>query len=72
MSTLLSSVPWVVFGVADAKTVFAPYAVPIIYLLLASFTLTEAMAIHGVDKRFAYAIMSPKFVGNSTGRILWP
>jgi sodium-dependent dicarboxylate transporter 2/3/5 len=60
----------VVFGVADAKTVFAAYSDPIIYLFLGSFMLAEAMAIHGLDKRFAYGIMSMKFVGNSTGRIL--
>jgi sodium-dependent dicarboxylate transporter 2/3/5 len=70
MSAVLSSVLCVVFGVADAKTVFAPYADPIIYLFLGSFILAEAMAIHGLDKRFAYAIMSLKFVGNSTARIL--
>jgi len=28
------------------------------------------MALHGLDKRFAYAIMSLKFVGDSTWRIL--
>jgi sodium-dependent dicarboxylate transporter 2/3/5 len=70
MSALLSSVLCVVFDVADAVTVFAPYADPIIYLFLGSFMLAEAMAIHGLDKRFAYGIMSLKFVGNSTGRIL--
>ncbi len=70
MSALLSSVLCVVFGVADARTVFAPYADPIIYLFLGSFMLAEAMAIHGLDKRFAYRIMSLKLVGNSTGRIL--
>ena len=70
MSALFSSVLCVVFGVADAKTVFAAYADPIIYLFLGSFMLAEAMAIHGLDKRFAYGIMSMKFVGNSTGRIL--
>jgi sodium-dependent dicarboxylate transporter 2/3/5 len=57
-------------GVADAKTVFAPYADPIIYLFLGSFMLAEAMAVHGLDKRFAYGIMSLKLVGNSSGRIL--
>jgi sodium-dependent dicarboxylate transporter 2/3/5 len=40
-------------------------------LFLGSFILAEAMAIHGLDKRFAYAIMSMKSVGNSTGRILF-
>ena len=70
MTALLSSVLCVVFGVSDARAVFAPYADPIIYLFLGSFMLAEAMAVHGLDKRFAYGIMSLKFVGNSTGRIL--
>jgi solute carrier family 13 (sodium-dependent dicarboxylate transporter), member 2/3/5 len=70
MSALMGAVLCVVFGIADAKKVFAPFADPIIYLFLGSFMLAEAMAIHGLDKRFAYAIMSMKAVGNSTGRIL--
>jgi solute carrier family 13 (sodium-dependent dicarboxylate transporter), member 2/3/5 len=71
MSALLGSVLCVIFGVADAKTVFAPYADPIIYLFLGSFMLAQAMSIHGLDKRLAYSIMSIKSVGNSTGRILF-
>jgi sodium-dependent dicarboxylate transporter 2/3/5 len=70
MTALASSVLCVVFGVEAAKKVFAPYADPIIYLFLGGFMLAEAMAIHGLDKRFAYAIMSSKLVGNSSGRIL--
>ena len=70
MTALMSSVLCVIFGVSDARSVFAPYADPIIYLFLGSFMLAEAMAIHGLDKRFAYGIMSLKSVGNSTGRIL--
>jgi sodium-dependent dicarboxylate transporter 2/3/5 len=71
MSALFSSVLCVIFGVADAKIVFAPYADPIIYLFLGSFMLAKAMEIHGLDKRFAYGILSIKSVGNSTGRILF-
>jgi sodium-dependent dicarboxylate transporter 2/3/5 len=70
MTALFSSVLCVVFGVGEARAVFAPYADPIIYLFLGSFMLAEAMATHGLDKRFAYGIMSLKLVGNSTGRIL--
>jgi sodium-dependent dicarboxylate transporter 2/3/5 len=70
MSALLGAVLCVVFGIADVKKVFAPFADPIIQLFLGSFMLAEAMAIHGLDKRFAYAIMAMKAVGNSTGRIL--
>ncbi len=52
------------------KKVFAPFADPIIQLFLGSFILAEAMAVQRLDRRFAYAIMSLKLVGNSTGRIL--
>jgi sodium-dependent dicarboxylate transporter 2/3/5 len=70
MSALFSAVLCVVFGVADAKTVFAPYADPIIYLFLGSFILAKGMSLHGLDKRLAYGIMALKLVGDSTGRIL--
>jgi solute carrier family 13 (sodium-dependent dicarboxylate transporter), member 2/3/5 len=70
MSAVMGAALCVILGVAGAKQVFAPFADPIIYLFLGSFILAEAMAIHGLDKRFAYWIMSLKAVGNSTGRIL--
>jgi solute carrier family 13 (sodium-dependent dicarboxylate transporter), member 2/3/5 len=71
VSALLGAVLCVVLGVGGAKQVFAPFADPIIMLFLGSFMLAEAMAVHGLDKRFAYAIMAMKAVGNSTGRILF-
>lgn len=70
VSALLGTALCVLFGVASAKVAFAPFADPIIFLFLGSFILAEAMSIHGLDRRFAYAIMSFKFVGNSTARIL--
>lgn len=70
MTAMLGAVLCVTFGIADVKKVFAPFADPIIQLFLGSFMLAEAMAVHKLDKRFAYAIMSMKAVGNSTGRIL--
>lgn len=71
VSALLGTMLCVIFGVADAKTVLAPYADPIIYLFLGSFMLARAMGIHGLDKRFAYAILSIRAVGNRSGRILF-
>ena len=71
MSALVGAVLCVVFDVADARKAFAPFADPTIYLFLGSFILAEAMAVHGLDKRFAYGIMSLKLVGNSSGRILF-
>lgn len=70
ISALIGAVLCVMFGVATAKVAFAPFADPIIYLFLGSFILAKSMTIHGLDKRFAYGIMSLKFVGNSAGRIL--
>ncbi len=71
MSALIGAVLCVLFDVADARKAFAPFADPTIYLFLGSFILAEAMAAHGLDKRFAYGIMSLKWVGNSSARILF-
>jgi sodium-dependent dicarboxylate transporter 2/3/5 len=70
ISALVGSVLCVLFDVANARVAFAPFADPTIYLFLGSFILAEAMAIHGLDKRFAYGIMSLRWVGNSTARLL--
>ncbi|MEW6444292.1 MAG: DASS family sodium-coupled anion symporter [bacterium] len=71
MTALMGAALCVLCGISDVKTVFAPFADPTIALFLGSFILAEAMAIHGLDKRFAFAIMSLKSVGGSTGRILF-
>lgn len=71
MTAVMGAVLAVVFGVAPAKTVFAPFADPMIFLFLGSFILAEAMAHHRLDKRFAYGIMSLRWVGNRSGRILF-
>jgi solute carrier family 13 (sodium-dependent dicarboxylate transporter), member 2/3/5 len=70
-TSILGVILCVVFNVGNAKTVLAPFADPIIFLFLGSFVLAQAMAIHKLDKRFAYSIMSVKWIGNSTGRILF-
>jgi len=70
ITAVFGAVLCVVLNVANAKATFAPFADPTIYLFLGSFILAEAMAVHGLDKRFAYGIMSLKLVGNSTGRLL--
>ena len=71
VTALLGAVLCVLLGVASAKTVFAPFADPIIYLFLGSFVLAQGMAVHGLDKRFAYQLMSIRWVGSSAGRILF-
>ncbi len=71
VTALLGAILCVVCGIAGAKTVFAPFADPIIFVFLGSFILAEAMAAHGFDRRCAFKILSLKWVGNSTGRILF-
>lgn len=71
MTAMIGAVLCVLFGVAPAKAVFAPFADPTIYLFLGSFILAEGMAVHRLDKRFAYGLMSIRWVGTSAGRIMF-
>jgi sodium-dependent dicarboxylate transporter 2/3/5 len=70
ISALLGAVLCVLFGVAPAKQVFAPFADPTIYLFLGSFILAEGMSVHGLHKRFAYRLMSLRWVGSNPARIM--
>ena len=71
MTALLGSVLCVLSGVAGVKAAFAAFADPMIFLFMGSFVLAQAMAVHGMDKRFAYRIMSIRWVGDRSGRILF-
>jgi solute carrier family 13 (sodium-dependent dicarboxylate transporter), member 2/3/5 len=70
VTSLLGAILCVVFQVGDVKKVFAPFADPLIYLFFGSFLLANAMALHGLDRRFAYSILSLRGVGERPGRIL--
>jgi solute carrier family 13 (sodium-dependent dicarboxylate transporter), member 2/3/5 len=70
MSALLGAVLCVLFGVASAKQVFAPFSDPVIFLFLGSFILAEAISVHGLHKRFAFALISHRWIGNSPTRVL--
>ena len=47
VTALLGPVLAVVLRVAPARTAFAPFADPIIFLFIGSFMLAEAMFVHG-------------------------
>ncbi|MFB3905757.1 MAG: DASS family sodium-coupled anion symporter [Acidobacteriota bacterium] len=70
IAALLGVILCVVTGVAPATRAFAPLADPIIYLFLGSFLIARAMSVHGLDKRFAFRIMSLDIIGNSSFRLL--
>jgi len=70
-TAVLGAALCVISGVADARTVFAPFADPIIFLFLGSFLIARAMSVHELDKRFAYGLLSLRLIGNSSGRIIF-
>ena len=70
-TALLGPAVAVVMQVAPARQVFAPFADPIIFLLIGSFILAQAMFVHGVDRRIAFTAMSFRGVGSSALRILF-
>jgi solute carrier family 13 (sodium-dependent dicarboxylate transporter), member 2/3/5 len=60
----------VVLNVASAEDVFGNVADSTIFLFIGSFKIAEAMLVHGLDRRFAFNILSLRWVGSSTYRII--
>ncbi len=71
VTSLLGASLAVAAGVTDARTAFAPFGDPVIYLFLGSFIIAKAMSVHGLDRRFACRILALRVVGNSPVRILF-
>lgn len=71
VSSTLGPVIAAMTGIVSAKTAFAPFADPLIFLFMGSFLLATAMMSHGLDRRFAYAILAMKWVGSSPARIMF-
>ena len=70
VTALIGPVLAIVLRVVPARTAFAPFADPIIFLFIGSFMLAEAMFVHGLDRRIAFTALSSRFVGTSPTRIL--
>lgn len=70
VTALLGAVLNIILGVAEAKTVLAPFADPIIFIFLGGFILARAMMLHGLDLRLALGVLSLPGVSRSPGRIL--
>jgi sodium-dependent dicarboxylate transporter 2/3/5 len=71
VSALLGAALCVILQVAPAKTVFAPFADPLMFLFIGSFMLARAIFLHDLDKRFAYSVLSLKIIGARPSRILF-
>ena len=70
VTALLGAVACVVAGVAPAKEVFRPFSEPLVFLFIGSFMLAEAIRVHGLDRRLAFAVLGMPAVGERPGRIL--
>ncbi len=70
VTALVGPVLAIILGVASARTIFAPFADPIIFLFIGSFMLAEAMFVHRLDRRIAFGALSSRAVGGSAVRIL--
>ena len=70
VTALIGPLLAILLGVAPARTAFAPFADPIIFLFIGSFMLAEAMFVHGLDRRIAFGALASRVVGGSPIRIL--
>jgi sodium-dependent dicarboxylate transporter 2/3/5 len=70
MTAFLGVAAAVVLGVAPATEAFAPFADPLIFLFIGTFILARAISHHGLDRRFAFAILGSRAVGERPGRVL--
>ncbi|PCC68831.1 SLC13 family permease [Nannocystis exedens] len=52
----------VVCGVTDAASAFRHYADPLLFLFVGGFMLAASMQRHGLDRRFAWAVITLPFV----------
>ena len=70
VTALLGPTLAVLLGVAPARAAFAPFADPIIFLFIGSFILAEAMFVHRLDRRLAFAALASRWVGQSGLRLV--
>jgi sodium-dependent dicarboxylate transporter 2/3/5 len=70
VTALLGAALCVTLRVDSPRNVFAPFADPLIFLFIGSFIIARAIFIHGLDRRFAFGVLSLKGVGARPGRIL--
>jgi sodium-dependent dicarboxylate transporter 2/3/5 len=70
VTALLGAVACVVAGVAPAAEVFRPFADPLIFLFIGAFILAEAIRVHRLDRRLAYAVLAVPWVDGRPRRIL--
>ncbi len=71
VTALLGTAFCVLAGLGTAKSIFASYGHPIIFLFIGSFLIAEAMVVHGVDQKVAEWMLSLSWVGARPSRVLF-
>ena len=69
VTSLIGPTLAVITGVVPVGMAFAAFANPMIFLFMGGFILAKAMMTHGIDKRFAYWLLSRSWVGSNPRRI---
>jgi solute carrier family 13 (sodium-dependent dicarboxylate transporter), member 2/3/5 len=70
MTAFLGVAATVPLGIASAADAFAPFADPLIFLFIGTFILAQAIFFHGLDRRFAFAMLALPGVGARPLRVL--
>jgi len=70
VTALLGPTLAVLLGIVNARTAFASFADPIIFLFIGSFILAEAMFVHQLDRRLAFSALASPWIGSSAFRLL--
>lgn len=69
-ASVLGPTAAVLLGIADAKTAYAAFSDPLIFLFLGGFLLADGLARQGFDRRAALWLISRKAVAGSPRRAL--
>lgn len=69
VTSLLGPTLAVITGAISVSNAFSAFANPMIFLFMGGFILAKAMMLHNLDKRFAYWLLSRKWVGSNPKRI---
>lgn len=66
VTAVLALAMCVLFEVAPADAVFGAFSSDTIFLFIGAFIIAQAMMTHGLDRRFAFRVLSIPGVSNST------
>lgn len=68
-TALLAPSLCVAAGLGSAREVFRPFSDPVVFLFIGSFLMGEAMLKHGLNRRFAFGLLTLPWVTRSPGRL---